>query len=68
MPLVRKIIKLGTSRVITLPEGWLKWLETKFGEIPKEVLIEVNEELKIRPLVNPPDDRVKGVAVSSPEA
>jgi antitoxin component of MazEF toxin-antitoxin module len=61
MPLVRKIIRVGTSRGITLPEDWLKWLEMRFGEAPKEVFVEVDEELRIKPVV-------KGVAVSSKEA
>jgi antitoxin component of MazEF toxin-antitoxin module len=51
MPLVRKIIKVGTSRGITLPEDWLEWVERKLGAPPSEVLIEVDEELKIRPVI-----------------
>ena len=51
MPLVRKIVKIGSSRGITLPEDWLRWLEMKFGEKPEAVLIEVDEELRIKPIV-----------------
>jgi hypothetical protein len=51
MPLVRKIIRVGTSRGITLPEDWLRWVERQHGVAPSEVLIEVNEELRIRPLI-----------------
>jgi hypothetical protein len=51
MPLVRKIIRVGTSRGITLPEDWLRWVERQHGVTPSEVLIEVNEELRIRPLI-----------------
>jgi antitoxin component of MazEF toxin-antitoxin module len=51
MPLVRKIVKIGSSRGITLPEDWLRWLEIKFGEKPEAVLIEVDEELRIKPIV-----------------
>jgi antitoxin component of MazEF toxin-antitoxin module len=51
MPLVRKIVKIGSSRGITLPEDWLRWLEMKLGEKPEAVLIEVDEELRIKPLV-----------------
>jgi antitoxin component of MazEF toxin-antitoxin module len=51
MPLVRKIVKIGSSRGITLPEDWLRWLEMKLGEKPEAVLIEVDEELRIKPIV-----------------
>jgi NADH:ubiquinone oxidoreductase subunit len=52
VPLRRKIIRVGkTSRAVILPEDWLTWVEERFGEVPSEVDIEVDEELKIKPVI-----------------
>jgi NADH:ubiquinone oxidoreductase subunit len=52
VPLRRKIIRVGkTSRAVILPEDWLTWVEEKFGVVPSEVDIEVDEELKIKPVI-----------------
>jgi antitoxin component of MazEF toxin-antitoxin module len=52
VPLRRKIIRVGkTSKAVILPEDWLTWVEEKFGEAPSEVDIEVDEELKIKPVI-----------------
>ena len=54
MPLRRKIIRVGrSSRAVILPEDWLDWVEERFGVAPSEVDIEVDEELKIKPVVKP---------------
>jgi NADH:ubiquinone oxidoreductase subunit len=48
----RKIIRVGkTSKAVILPEDWLTWVEERFGEVPSEVDIEVDEELKIKPVI-----------------
>jgi len=51
VPLVRKVIKVGSSRAVTLPKDWLEYCERKLGRPVEEVLIEVDEVLKIAPLV-----------------
>lgn len=50
MGLLRKIVKFGNGEGVFLPASWLKYLEQERGERPKEVSIEVNEELIIKPV------------------
>ena len=50
MPLLRKIVKFGNGKGIFLPADWLRYLEQERGERPKQVSIEVNEELIIKPI------------------
>lgn len=51
MPIRKKIWKNNTgSYTITLPKGWVDDLIKTNGKEPKEVSIEVNGELKIRPV------------------
>jgi hypothetical protein len=51
MPLIRKIIEVGTSRAVTIPKDWLEFYEKQFGKPIEEVAIEVNKVLKIIPLI-----------------
>jgi antitoxin component of MazEF toxin-antitoxin module len=51
MPLRRKIIRVGSSRAVTLPQDWLGWVEERFGVVPREVEVEVRgEEISLRPV------------------
>lgn len=50
MPLLQKVIKVGHSRMIVLPSSWLKYNEQKMGEEIIEVAVEVDGDLRIRPL------------------
>ncbi len=49
MPLIRKVIQIGTSKGVTLPKSWLEFYKEKTGQEIKEVTIEVNSFLKIQP-------------------
>ena len=51
MPLIRKIIKVGGSKAVTLPTEWLRWVKRKTGQEPTEVAIEVDDNLTIIPIV-----------------
>lgn len=51
MPLIRKVIEVGTSRAVTIPKDWLEFYEKQFGKPIEEVAIEVNKVLKIVPLI-----------------
>jgi hypothetical protein len=51
MPLVRKVIKVGSSKAVTLPRDWIEYYEKKLGRPIEEVLIEVDEVLKIAPFI-----------------
>ena len=51
MPIVRKVFEIGDSKAITLPKSWLKYYEEKAQHEIREVEIEVNRELKIKPVI-----------------
>lgn len=52
MPLIRKIIDVGkTSRAVILPKSWLAYYEKRNGEAIDTVAVEVNEILKISPIL-----------------
>jgi hypothetical protein len=51
MPLIRKVIEVGTSKAVTIPKDWLEFYEKQFGKPIQEVAIEVNKVLKIMPLI-----------------
>jgi len=51
MPLTRKLIKIGDSRGITIPQSWINYIERKTGKRIIEVAIEVNGVLKISPII-----------------
>jgi len=51
MPLLQKVIKLGHSKVIVLPFAWLKDIEAKNGGEVTEVEVDVDGELRVRPIV-----------------
>jgi hypothetical protein len=59
VPLIRKVIEVGTSRAVTIPKDWLEFYEKEFGKPIEEVAIEVNKVLKIIPLI-PKDKRKQG--------
>jgi len=50
MPIKRKICKIGNGLAVFLPKSWVELLEKKHGPI-KVVTIEVNDILKISPLI-----------------
>jgi antitoxin component of MazEF toxin-antitoxin module len=51
IPLIRKLVKVGTSKAVTIPPSWLAYYERKNGDIIKEVFVEVNGKLTIRPIL-----------------
>jgi len=50
MPIKRKICKIGTGYAIFLPKSWLDLIEERHGPV-KEVAIEVNDVLKVAPII-----------------
>jgi len=56
MPLVRRIVKVGNARAVTLPKDWLDYWERQLREPIKEVGMQVNKKLIIEPFL--PDRRV----------
>ena len=51
MPEIRKIIKLGHGYIISIPSKWLKYKENESGGKIKEVLLEIDGELNIKPYI-----------------
>lgn len=51
MPIIRKVTTVGDARGITLPKSWLDWIKREYGVELKEVLVEIDNELKIIPLL-----------------
>lgn len=51
MLIVRKVIKVGNSRAVTVPAQWIDFYEEQTGEELKKVaVIEVDGSLKISPI------------------
>lgn len=51
MPIIRKIIQVGTSKAVSLPKSWLQLIERETGKPIKEVAVEVNGILTITPIL-----------------
>ena len=51
MPIIRKVIQVGTSRAVCLPKSWLELIERETGKTIKEVAVEVNGVLTIQPII-----------------
>ena len=51
MPLIRKVCKVGTGEAVFIPKSWIRFLEEKHDQPIVRVAIEVNEVLKISPII-----------------
>lgn len=51
MPILKKVIAHGGSRGVTLPASWLALIEKQTGAPLTEVLMEVNCNITIKPMV-----------------
>lgn len=51
MPIIRKVIQVGTSKAVSLPKSWLEWLKREYGVEVTEVAVEVNRVLTIQPIL-----------------
>jgi antitoxin component of MazEF toxin-antitoxin module len=51
MPLIRKVVQLGKGRAIILPSQWLQWVESESGEPLREVLLEIDNNIVVIPLI-----------------
>jgi hypothetical protein len=47
MPLVKRLVKVGNSRMVSIPPDWLKFYEDKTGIPVEEVLMELNGVITI---------------------
>lgn len=51
MPIIRKITTVGAARGISLPKDWLEWLRREYGVEIREVLLEIDREIRVIPVV-----------------
>jgi len=51
VPLIQKVIRIGDSRAVTIPKSWLEQIERETGKKVKEVAVEVNGVLTIKPIL-----------------
>lgn len=47
MPLLRKLVKVGNSRMVTIPPDWIEYYAKLLGHPIEEVLMELNGEITI---------------------
>jgi antitoxin component of MazEF toxin-antitoxin module len=60
MPIIRKIIGCGTSKVVSIPKSWLEYWQRETGQEITEVAVEVNKVLIISPYLKEKQGRRKG--------
>ena len=51
MPILRKVIEHGGSRGVTFPASWLTFIERESGKKLREVTMEVNGSIIIKPVI-----------------
>lgn len=59
MPIIRKLINVGNSRMVTIPPDWLEYYERQSGEKITELLMELNGEITI--YINPKQKEKEGI-------
>ena len=57
MPIIRKIIQVGSSKAVVLPKDWLDWIQRMTGNLPKEVVMTIKDEtIVVEPILKPEVD------------
>ena len=51
MPIIRKLLKIGNSQAITIPKSWITNAEKTGGCTIREISLEVDGEIIIRPVI-----------------
>jgi antitoxin component of MazEF toxin-antitoxin module len=47
MPIIRKLIKVGDSKAVTIPSSWIEEIERRTGKPITEVMMELNGAITI---------------------
>ena len=68
MPLKKKLIKVGNSRMVAIPPAWLKYYEEESGQTIVDILMEVDNVITIRPYSEKRSEEPAGMETASPEA
>jgi len=61
MPLIRRVVQVGRAKAIILPSQWLQWVESESGEPLREVLLEIDSNIVVIPLIRK-NERKEGAA------
>jgi len=59
MPLIRKVVEIGHSKAVFIPKTWLEYYEQESGQRIEKVAIEVNQTLKITPIIKQKTGKTK---------
>jgi hypothetical protein len=51
MPIIRKVVDVGNSKMVAIPKDWFEYYEKVEGVEIEEVAIEVNKVIKIWPII-----------------
>jgi len=49
MPIIRRVVTVGTSRAVTIPPTWLREIEERTGRKVDELLMEIDTAIRIYP-------------------
>jgi len=49
LPIIRRVLKVGDSRAVTIPYTWFREIEERTGKKVDELLMEVNGAIRIYP-------------------
>jgi antitoxin component of MazEF toxin-antitoxin module len=51
LPIIRKVVEIGHSKAVFIPKTWFEYYEQESGQRIEKVAIEVNQVLKITPVI-----------------
>ena len=51
MPIERRIVRVGSSRAVTIPSSWIELLEKKHKAKVEGVAMEINTAIIIKPII-----------------
>jgi len=50
MPIVRKLIQVGSSKAVSIPKSWIEYYEKETGRKMESLAMEVNHVLTLKPI------------------
>jgi len=51
MHILKRLFQVGSSKAVIIPSEWLEWLKRKHGVEIREVLLEINREIRVIPVI-----------------
>jgi hypothetical protein len=59
MPIIRKVVSVGSSRGVTLPKSWIALVEKESGVRMTEIIMEVDAKITIEPYIRKEPEKVE---------